>query len=86
LDEPTLFELLERHLDRRQLRLDAEAQKPASALLRETRDAMGVDFDNAGACRRLADDLAAVALTRGPDEPDAGVITREDVQKVYEQG
>lgn len=86
LDEPTLFELLKRNLDGRQLRLDDKAEKPAVGLIRETRDAMGADFDNAVACRRLADDLAAVALSGEADNTDPGIVTREDVRQVQERG
>ena len=71
LEEDELFILLEEELRGVGAQLDAEAQRPARVLLRDVRDTMGRNFDNADACRRMADQLSAIATEMALQEPPA---------------
>ena len=71
LDDDELLVVLRRELEAVGCPLDAEADRAARALLREVRENKGSDFDNAEACRRIAEQLSAAA-TEMTLEEDAG--------------
>lgn len=88
LEDEDLLDIMTKHLDRAAGELDEEASKNALSLIRESRRLLGDDnFDNAEACRRLADDLVEASMTREPElagPDDLRVITRQDVRVVQE--
>ena len=69
LEEEELFALLHKELAAIGLQLDADAERPARALLRDVRETMGRNFDNSDACRRIAEQLGAIAAELATQEP-----------------
>jgi hypothetical protein len=90
LDDDQLLDILRRELDGMGHPLAPEAERSARLLIRETREAMGDSFDNAEACRRMAEQLATavseMALEDGHHPRDGAIraIERRHVQRVQE--
>lgn len=61
LDDVDLLFVLRRELEAIGCPLDAAANRAARTLLRDVREHRGPDFDNAEACRRIAEQLSAAA-------------------------
>ncbi|MEM6973457.1 MAG: hypothetical protein AAF577_11685 [Pseudomonadota bacterium] len=91
LNDDELLEILQRELTAIGCPLEDEGIRPARALIREVREAQGEDFDNAEACRRLAEQLSTaeteIGLEEGIDPAPGGEarpIARRHVMRVQE--
>ena len=92
LDDDELLVLLQRELEAIDCPLDPEAHRSARSLLREVRENQGTNFDNAEACRRIAEQLGAaeaemaledgIERTVGPGTPRS--ISQSHVLRVRE--
>ena len=85
LDDDELVAVLRRELDALGCPLDTEAIRAARALLREVREHRGASFDNAEACRRIAEQLSAAeteaALEDDPQRAPAPGAPRTITQR-----
>jgi ATPase family associated with various cellular activities (AAA) len=87
LGDSDLLELLLRQLDRHGTTIDPEAETAAVNLIQDARKKTGEErFDNAEACRRLAEELVAAKLARLGTEGGGQeqVITRTDIRQVLD--
>ncbi|MEM9429170.1 MAG: hypothetical protein AAGA32_06700 [Pseudomonadota bacterium] len=91
LEDDMLVDVLAAELEALGCPLEEEGRRPARALVREVREAQGAAFDNAEACRRLAEQLSAaeteMTLEAGAEPPVPGAsrpIARRHVMRVQE--
>jgi hypothetical protein len=90
LDDDQLLGFLRREAEGMGYALSPDAERSARLLLREYREVMGDGFDNAEACRRLAEQLATAVseMALEGEAPSggarAGAIERRHVQRVQE--
>jgi hypothetical protein len=90
LDDDQLLDILRREAEDMGHPLAPDVERGARLLIREHRDVMGDGFDNAEACRRLAEQLATavseMALESGDASGDGRTrpIERRHVQRVQE--
>lgn len=82
LSDDALLEILARQLDHLDAELDPAALPAARSLLRDARARAQDAFDNAVACRRVAEVLVEIAMGRA--DPDGGpgrwIVTRDDLR------
>ena len=89
LEDDQLLEILRHEAESMGCQLTAESERSARLLIRETRDAMGDSFDNAEACRRLAEQIATAVSEMAIEDGElpikgARFVERRHVQRVQE--
>ena len=92
LDDDELLVVLQRELEAIGCPLDGEAHRSARALLREVRENRGSNFDNAEACRRIAEQLSSAetemaledGIERTADASTPRSISQRHVRRVQD--
>ena len=82
LEPDELAELVEARLDAAGWTLEDDARRPVERLMTEQADRAGGGFDNAEACRRIAERLMEVARGDGAERR----VTRDAVRIVDNEG